>query len=384
MAANSGLEYGNFSGVGRVREKNEDYFGSFVLAKGHLFVVCDGMGGHKGGQRASQLTVDEIRKYVESTIELEPTVFLRRAVEKANEAVFKESRENEGLHGMGTTCVIMLVRPGPKPEGWIAHVGDSRIYRLRKGKITRLTKDHSKVQKMVDMGILSQKEAAEHPQKNVITKAIGIEQSVYPDVKQIDLCKNDRYILCTDGVTDLVSDEDLGLFAAREKEAQRLAESLVALSNERGGHDNATIQVVDLTRGPLPPKEGDTATTRRSTYLLLALLAVILAYLLLTQPFGSDKPKDSQVHRGETAVPDTTDAPDGSEDSDEAPILEGQFQEMTNPSVDEAGDSVSAQIDVGTGIMDTGAQVDEGYGGNLEPAGNRLNQSEDETRPDSL
>lgn len=307
MAGKPGLDFGNYSGVGRVREKNEDYFGSFLLAKGHLFVVCDGMGGHKGGQRASQLAVETIRQYVESTVELEPTVFLRRAVEKANEAVFIESRLNEGLQGMGTTCVIMLVRPGPKPEGWIAHVGDSRMYRLRRGKITRLTKDHSKVQKMVDMGILSQKEAAEHPQKNVITKAIGIEQNVYPDVKQIDIFRNDRYILCTDGVTDLLTDSDLELFAEREKEPQRLAESIVSLSDERGGYDNATIQVIDIRKGPPPPKEGKEGGIPRPALFVLLSLIAILTLVLFSKTFCGGGSEESPTET-EVVQPDTSDA----------------------------------------------------------------------------
>ncbi|MCX7835601.1 MAG: Stp1/IreP family PP2C-type Ser/Thr phosphatase [bacterium] len=257
------FEYGNYSDVGRVRTANEDYFASNKTEFGQLFIVCDGMGGHKGGYVASRLAVDTIIQYIKQASESDPKELLQNAIQFANRAVYEKSISDPELRGMGTTCVMVLIRNGKKPMAWRAHIGDSRLYLIRKGEIHQLTQDHSRVMEMVKHGIISEEDAAHHPERNIITRAIGVKPTAEPEVDVFELCKNDRLILCTDGISGPIAKKEI-LHHSRNVNPQMLAEDLVRLANERGGEDNATVQVVDILEGPKPSSTDPIKATRKS------------------------------------------------------------------------------------------------------------------------
>lgn len=282
----SAFAFGNSTDVGRVRQENEDYFGYFSTPNGELFLVCDGMGGHQGGQRASHLAVETIRSYVSSSVELDPAVFLQAAFVEANRAIRDEAVSTPDLAGMGTTCVALLLRPGKEPRAWRAHVGDSRLYRVRQEGIEQITRDHSRVAEMLAHGLLTPAEAEKHPDKNIITRALGAHESVQPDVEPLAVCAGDRFILCSDGVSGPVPAQDIVAYT-KTRTPQALAEVLVKLANERGGEDNATVQVVDVLTGPAPPKKRQTSEVipqgKRPSAMLVALAGgsvIVLALAL--------------------------------------------------------------------------------------------------------
>jgi len=250
----SGFNYGNFSDTGKVREKNEDYFGTISTGHGILFIVCDGMGGHKGGQIASRLAVEVIRNSVINSNSTNPIELLEAAQKSANEEIRSRAVSDSELTGMGTTSVMLLLKPGNKPKAWISYVGDSRAYRIRQGKIEAITTDHSMVMEMVKHGIITMEQARTHPKKNVITQALGSKDTIKPDTVEIDVYRKDRFILCTDGLTDLVEDDEI-LKLSKNHTPQELPEKLVNLANEYGGIDNSTVQVIDIDNGPSLTKQ---------------------------------------------------------------------------------------------------------------------------------
>ena len=239
------FHFGNASDTGLVREHNEDYYGYFSTPLGEVFVVCDGMGGHNGGEIASRLAVETINSFFKTTMPSSPEKLLKTSIEKANTAIWSKASEQVDLAGMGTTIVILYFPKNSSSIATIAHVGDSRIYRIRNKVITRLTEDHSKVMMLVKLGIISLEEAAYHPQKNIITRALGIAPNVDVEINQIEVNKSDRYILCSDGITDLITDKEI-LSTSEKAETQPLAEQLINKANSRGGHDNSTVQVIDI------------------------------------------------------------------------------------------------------------------------------------------
>ena len=169
-------EIGNHSDVGRVREVNEDYFGSFRGSFGELLIVCDGMGGHKGGETASRLAVDVIRNHFENlNTDYDVKHELHNALAAANNKIVGVAHQDRSLEGMGSTAVIVLFKDD---RAYTANLGDSRIYLVRGGELKQLTTDHSLVQQMIDSDVLTPEEAESHPKKNVITKSLGDRKSV--------------------------------------------------------------------------------------------------------------------------------------------------------------------------------------------------------------
>ncbi len=249
----SPIEFGNFTDVGTVRSENEDYYGFFETELGSLFIVCDGMGGHVGGKRASRLAVETIAKVVTESVDRNAPKVLKRALASANRAIRQEIDQNSELEGMGTTCVLLLVSTTKKPTAWRVHIGDSRLYRIRLDHIEQLTQDHSMVSEMQRRGLITEKEAEDHPQKNVITRALGVREEIEPEIETVDVCKGDRFILCTDGISGPIPAIDMEQQSI-DQTPQVLAERLVKLANERSGDDNATVQIVDCHIGPKPRK----------------------------------------------------------------------------------------------------------------------------------
>ncbi|MEZ6188225.1 MAG: Stp1/IreP family PP2C-type Ser/Thr phosphatase [Planctomycetota bacterium] len=254
------VNFGQHTHVGMSRTVNEDFLGAWVpedasvlSSRGRLLVVCDGMGGHNGGEIASRLAVQTILETYRSTSVTDPQAALSESVERANAAVFAEAQKpgnQEQLKGMGTT-VTALVHKGD--EIHLAQVGDSRAYLIRGGAIQQLTKDHSLVQQLVDEGLLAAEEMESHPDKNVILRSLGVKPDVEVDLRQTQSQPGDTYLLCSDGLSGLVGpDELLGVVSeglARGQHLDQVCQKLCERANSYGGHDNITVQLLHL--GPL-------------------------------------------------------------------------------------------------------------------------------------
>ncbi len=226
--------------IGLVRQANQD---SYLVDKNNKYcIVADGMGGHKGGEVASAMAVEEIGKYLdENTPEkLHTTVdTLYEAIRRANNRVFKTARLNFQYSGMGTT-LVMTYFYGEKVI--LANVGDSRAYLLRDGEINQITTDHSMVEQLVAEGAITKEQAKTHPQRNVITRALGTDRELQADIYMLTAKKGDVILLCSDGLTNEVDEEDLGKLLA----SGASAETLIKRAKENGGHDNITAIIIRM------------------------------------------------------------------------------------------------------------------------------------------
>jgi len=245
------LEVASLSHIGQIRQRNEDSLGHFEPAdenvrrdKGMLFIVADGMGGHRGGEIASKLAVDTIIAAYYSPEPKDPIEAFQQAFDNANRVIIEKSREDVGLFGMGTTCTAMAVRPN---EVFFAHVGDSRAYLFRGGKLEQVTEDHSLVGEMVRSGIISDEDAKIHPRRNVITRSLGTHEDLITDTPSspFPLIDGDVFLLCSDGLTSLVDPEEIEAILA-EGSPRESCDRLVDLANEKGGKDNVTVQVIKV------------------------------------------------------------------------------------------------------------------------------------------
>ena len=228
-----------------LREDNEDYLAHFDTGLGYCIAICDGMGGHTAGQVAAQTAIVAIQKYLQDPQNSSRPIVLelKNAIEFANFQLLQLIKERPALAGMGTTCVLALIN---NHQLYTAHAGDSRIYLIRDKSMQQITKDHSAVQQLVDEGILTRKEARLSAKKNEILKAIGIFDRVSPTVLEnpINLDANDRVLLCSDGLTDLVSEADICDTVTAIEDVQAASVRLVELANINGGLDNITVQIV--------------------------------------------------------------------------------------------------------------------------------------------
>lgn len=226
-------------GVGR--DNNEDSF--YIDKRENLFIVADGMGGAKAGEEASAIAVKAVRDFITRAPEDKSTVtVLRGAVEMANEVVYRHAFDDTHS-GMATTLVVVLVRDD---ELYVAHVGDSRLYRIRNAKVEQLTCDHSLVQRLVDEGSLSADEMKSHPKKNVLTRAIGAESIVDVDIAKFDMQDKDVYIMCTDGMSNHTDEQFMLYVQDTSKDAQMIAERLVFAARENGSNDDTTVIVLSV------------------------------------------------------------------------------------------------------------------------------------------
>jgi protein phosphatase len=239
--------------VGMKREHNEDSF--LVNEDLGLYVVCDGMGGHAGGETASRLAVQTIERELLSSklrkddpyastaplAESPLAAALREAVEGACAAVFRTSRANPELAGMGTTCISLLIHEG---HALVGHVGDSRAYLVRDGEIHQLSEDHSLVNEQVRAGLLTPEEAKHSRLKNIITRSVGFEEDVLVDVLGVETRKGDRFLLCSDGLANLVDNGEIGQHLTANP-LDEVPPKLIQLANDRGGDDNITVIAVE-------------------------------------------------------------------------------------------------------------------------------------------
>ena len=223
--------------VGQRRETNQDYMYTSETSVGRLpdlFLVADGMGGHAAGDYASRFTVEKIVEYVTESEESEPVTVLGEAVRYANEHLLAEANADASKAGMGTTIVAAVV-VGDKL--YTANVGDSRLYVINQERITQITRDHSLVEEMVRLGEMDKEDAKVHPDKNIITRAIG----VLPEV----LVPGDTVLLCSDGLTNMVDDTDIKRIVLGQRDIVEKTQRLIDAANENGGKDNITVVLIE-------------------------------------------------------------------------------------------------------------------------------------------
>ncbi len=234
------------SDIGRAREMNQDYY--YIPNENDelkLFILADGMGGYKGGEIASKLATDSVRRYLTTNFtkisheKEEILKLVKDSIEYANMVVYEKSKENKELESMGTTLEVCVIYNN---RVYIGHVGDSRIYRIRKEFIRHLTTDHSYVEKLVKDGTITREEANNHPKKNMLMKALGCTPYVEPDVMVKGFIKNDILLMTSDGLTNMVSDKEL--YEIAKKKTNLVVQELVDLANSRGGYDNITVIAV--------------------------------------------------------------------------------------------------------------------------------------------
>jgi PPM family protein phosphatase len=241
------------SDTGRIREHNEDTIGTD--ADIGLVVLADGMGGYKAGEVASGITVRTIMTLLKDAVEREdlalrdpesglsrPGILLRDAINRANKIIYQTAKTQPNCEGMGTTVVAGLFFDDRLT---VAHVGDSRLYLQRAGELRQVTQDHSLLQELVARGLYTPEEAQRAASKNYVTRALGVEPTVEVDVTEVPVLKDDLFLLCSDGLSDMVEDEDIHLtISTFGGNLETLAKQLVLLSNENGGRDNVSIVVV--------------------------------------------------------------------------------------------------------------------------------------------
>jgi len=267
------------SDVGRARAHNEDCFE--IDPELRLYLVADGMGGHRFGEVAARVAVESIREFVAATAGSDdtwPFVYdtrlhrhsnlLRHAVSQAHHRVLHAIRDDRRLYGMGTTVVGVYL---DGEVAAIAHVGDSRAYLFRGGRLELLTEDHTWVNEQVVAGHLSERQARKHPLKNVVTRALGGEREVRVDVREVTVAPGDLYLLCSDGLTTMLDDREIAELArgaagegagepsgeagpSPDDRLEGLCRALVERANARGGHDNVTVVALEVTRSPESPR----------------------------------------------------------------------------------------------------------------------------------
>ena len=249
MNVKPGMEVAGLSDVGCQRDNNEDSYLYWEPAadqefhqKGRLAVIADGMGGYEGGLEASRLAVETIREVYDKVVQDDPRAALREAFAEAHQRIQSYAMQHPELHGMGTTCTALVVRGR---QLYFAHVGDSRLYLVRGARISRLTRDHSYVGRLVESGIVRAEDAERHPQRHILTAALGAGTEVAVDGEEngMALQDEDHLVLCTDGLWGVVSEEELETEARKNAPAECCA-ALVKLALERGGPDNITVQVL--------------------------------------------------------------------------------------------------------------------------------------------
>lgn len=231
--------------IGKMRKSNQDAFFAAEIEHNAVFaIVCDGMGGANAGNVASETAVRIISDYIMRSYRLGMDIdatekMLKNAIESANIEIYEAALKNPELNGMGTTVVIAIAEDD---RAVIAHVGDSRAYLVNK-KIKQLTRDHSVVQSLVESGKISPEDAKVHPKKNVITRALGAEENVIPDITHIEFCEKEKLLLCTDGLSSFIDEQTI--LNIIKTNNTTVADELVDKANQNGGGDNITVVILD-------------------------------------------------------------------------------------------------------------------------------------------
>lgn len=278
--------------IGMVRQANEDNCYAGETPNGFLFIVCDGMGGHVGGARASAIAVNSIVKFFTKEYYAVVHQALADALLFANRQILGAAAAVPELKGMGTTACVLLLRDG---KAWFAHIGDSRIYLYynKQQQLHRLTKDHSVVQEMVDQDVISEAEAEHHPHKNRLLKTLGVKKEIQPEVCLMPVlpAKGDIFLICSDGLTGMVKDNILRQILEPKTALQEKGKYMLTQANQAGGTDNITLQLIHISNSPHKESVFDSKGTvnnhkksSKQNMMLaaaLVLLSVVLAVTLL-------------------------------------------------------------------------------------------------------
>jgi serine/threonine protein phosphatase PrpC len=241
------FRWGASTHIGMERQENQDSF--FADPEPALFLVSDGMGGHRGGAIASEIVAEDLPVMIENALDTLKVgtsrtvrVLLNKLIAEQSKQVQLEGTSETGFRDMGATLVIVLLRKG---RCFVANIGDSRAYRLRKDRMVQLTRDHSVISELIEKGRIGPQEAVNHDAQGQITRYIGMEEKAHSHVRSFILKKGDRLLLCTDGLTDMVTDKEIAVILKADRDPQDACESLIAAANKAGGHDNITTLVID-------------------------------------------------------------------------------------------------------------------------------------------
>lgn len=232
--------------IGKKRKLNQDYVFASEKPLGNLpniFIVADGMGGHNAGDYASKYTVETMKEEIERSFEKNPVKIMGRAIEIANDHIRKKAEEEESLNGMGTTVVAATCLGDKYLE--VANVGDSRLYVVNDRKIEQITRDHSLVEEMIRMGGIDRASARSHPDKNIITRAIGARDTVEVDFFNVELNPGDIVLMCSDGLTNMLEDGEIHRILGGRGSVEEKAEELVKAANNNGGRDNIAVIIIE-------------------------------------------------------------------------------------------------------------------------------------------
>ena len=283
---------------GLERAKNEDYLAYFDTLNGHVFIVCDGMGGHTSGEVASEKAVEAVGEFFNSRYFKNPFLAVENAIHFANKKVYNISKNNPEYYNMGTTLVLVLIRDN---RAFYGHVGDSRLYAFRKNQLIQLTRDHSYVNKLVDEKIITEKEALTHPAKNEITRAIGLIDQIEPEVANSAYIpqEGDILLLCSDGLNNMLSHKELEKILSLNQPIRNKSDLLIEAANSKGGEDNITLQLIrfhnidrqkDMQKGKSKFIKNKKIINTRNGMLVFLFLFFLLFFLLL-----SDNKEDNKT-----------------------------------------------------------------------------------------
>jgi serine/threonine protein phosphatase PrpC len=280
------FDFASHTDIGRTRDRNEDFFAYFDSLNGHVFVVCDGMGGHNAGDVASELAVETVGNFFNLKFYANPFEALEQAMIIANQTVYNYSVGNDYLFGMGTTMVLILIR---EDKIYYGHAGDSRLYLFRNNILDQITADHSYVQQLLQKRMISQREAQEHPRRNEITKAIGLSSAFDPDIspKAIIPQNDDILLLCTDGLTNMISGDEISKILGNLHNLNEKAVKLIAKANKNGGLDNISVQIIkfhnlgDDNEPDLVASNKSVITLFRQTLKKKKNIAILLFFFLI-------------------------------------------------------------------------------------------------------
>ncbi|MBD2436884.1 Stp1/IreP family PP2C-type Ser/Thr phosphatase [Nostoc sp. FACHB-110] len=238
------LKFTGFSDPGLIRSSNQDAY--YVDPEGRFFIVADGMGGHAGGEEASQIATREIQAHLVAHWDSPESAdkLLEQALWQANEAILKDQQSHPERADMGTTVVVVIFRHQDGP--WCAHVGDSRLYRFRSSQLEQITEDHTWVARAIKIGDITADEARIHPFRHVLSRCLGREDLHQVDIQPLDIKKGDRLLLCSDGLTEELVDHKIAHYLNSTPILEKASISLIEAAKEQGGHDNITVVIVEL------------------------------------------------------------------------------------------------------------------------------------------
>jgi PPM family protein phosphatase len=238
------LNFTGFSDPGLIRSNNQDAY--YIDPEGRFFIVADGMGGHAGGEEASRIAAEQIQAYLVANWDSsKPSAeLLEEALWQANEAILLDQQNHPERADMGTTAVVVLFRASESP--WCAHVGDSRLYRLRDSQLEQITEDHTWVARAIKVGDINLEEARMHPFRHVLSRCLGREDLHQVDLQQMDIKAGDRLLLCSDGLTEELVDRTIATHLQESPLIEKAALALVEAAKEQGGHDNITVVIVAI------------------------------------------------------------------------------------------------------------------------------------------